>query len=170
MSKMGSHDPFGHLQHKLWPKEGPGVEWAIWLPTTKSRESTRFPCVRWRATYHWKALNESYNFALDLISIRSMHVRLWAPMVTKVPVVGISGFTLGSLGTKCHLDVGLVERHKVYYKGQGGGFPQVRPMVSLVSPSCSWLILAPKMFQLCTNHFVLVLCKSVWVIDACHSS
>jgi hypothetical protein len=22
---MGSHDPFGHLQHKLWPKERPGV-------------------------------------------------------------------------------------------------------------------------------------------------
>jgi hypothetical protein len=22
MSKMGSHDPFGHLKHKLWPKEG----------------------------------------------------------------------------------------------------------------------------------------------------
>ncbi len=21
MSKMGSHDPFGHLKHKLWPKE-----------------------------------------------------------------------------------------------------------------------------------------------------
>jgi len=20
MSKMGSHDPFGHLKHKLWPK------------------------------------------------------------------------------------------------------------------------------------------------------
>ncbi len=20
----GSHDPFGHLKHKLWPKEGPG--------------------------------------------------------------------------------------------------------------------------------------------------
>jgi hypothetical protein len=24
MSKMGSYDPFGHLKHKLWPKEGPG--------------------------------------------------------------------------------------------------------------------------------------------------
>jgi len=23
MSKMGSHDPFGYLKHKLWPKEGP---------------------------------------------------------------------------------------------------------------------------------------------------
>jgi hypothetical protein len=29
MSKMGSHDPFEHLKHKLWPKEGPGVELAI---------------------------------------------------------------------------------------------------------------------------------------------
>jgi hypothetical protein len=24
MPKMGSHDPFGHLQHKLWPKERVG--------------------------------------------------------------------------------------------------------------------------------------------------
>jgi hypothetical protein len=32
---------------------------------------------------------------------------------------------LGSLEIKCHLDVSLVERHKVYYKGEGGGFPQV---------------------------------------------
>jgi len=39
----------------------------------------------------------------------------------------------GNPGTKCHLDVGLVERHKVYYKGEGGGFPQVRAVVSLVS-------------------------------------
>jgi len=38
---MALHGPFGHLQHKLWPKEGPGVKLAIWLPTTKSRESTR---------------------------------------------------------------------------------------------------------------------------------
>ncbi len=35
--------------------------------------------------------------------------------------------------TKCHLDVGFMERHKVYYNGEGGGFPQVWAMVSLVS-------------------------------------
>jgi hypothetical protein len=46
MSEMGSHHPFGHLKHKLWPKERPGVKVAVWLPTTKSRESTRFPCVQ----------------------------------------------------------------------------------------------------------------------------
>jgi hypothetical protein len=40
MSKMGSHEPFGHLQHKLWQKERLGVKLAIWLPTTKSQEST----------------------------------------------------------------------------------------------------------------------------------
>jgi hypothetical protein len=42
MSKMASHWSFGHLQPRLWGKEGPGVKLAIWLMTTKSRESTRF--------------------------------------------------------------------------------------------------------------------------------
>jgi len=29
MSKIGSHDSFGHLTHKLWRKEGPRVKLAI---------------------------------------------------------------------------------------------------------------------------------------------
>jgi hypothetical protein len=29
---------------------------------------------------------------------------------------------------------GPIEKHRQYYKGEGGGFPQVRAMVSLVSP------------------------------------
>jgi len=43
---MALHEPFGHLQHKLWPKERSEVKLAIWLPTTKSQESTRFRCVQ----------------------------------------------------------------------------------------------------------------------------
>jgi hypothetical protein len=46
MSKMVSHDPFGNFKHKLWPKERLGVKLAIRLPTTKSRESPRFPYVQ----------------------------------------------------------------------------------------------------------------------------
>jgi hypothetical protein len=42
ISKMASHWPFGHLSPKLWAKEGLGVKLAIWLPTTKSQESTSF--------------------------------------------------------------------------------------------------------------------------------
>jgi hypothetical protein len=38
--------PFGHLQHKLWSKEGPGVKLTVWLPTTKSQESIRPGCVQ----------------------------------------------------------------------------------------------------------------------------
>jgi hypothetical protein len=57
------------------------------------------------------------------------------PKVVGVLIVRISRFPFESLGTKCHLDVGLVERHKVYYKGEGGGFPQVWALVSLVNPS-----------------------------------
>jgi hypothetical protein len=41
---MPSHSRFGHLHPKLWAKEGPGVKLAVWLPTTKSRESTRSRC------------------------------------------------------------------------------------------------------------------------------
>jgi hypothetical protein len=119
---------------------------------------------KWRATYYWKALNEGYNFALDLISIRGLHAKLWAPKVAGVPTLAISGLPLG---TKCHLDVGLVERHIVYYKVGGGGFPQVQAVVSLVSLSCMWLFLGLKVFQLCTNHLVLVLCRLVWVSEAC---
>jgi hypothetical protein len=37
-------------------------------------------------------------------------------------------------GTKNHLDVAPVESYKEYYKGEGGGLPQVRAVVSLVSP------------------------------------
>jgi hypothetical protein len=33
------------------------------------------------------------------------------------------GLLLGRPGTKSHSDVGVMERHKVYYMGEGGGFP-----------------------------------------------
>jgi hypothetical protein len=58
MFKMGSHDPFGHLKHKLWGSK-----------------------------------------------------------VVGIPTLAISGLPLGSLETKCHLDVRFVERHTIYYKG-----------------------------------------------------
>jgi hypothetical protein len=46
MSEMGLHDPFGHLKHKLWSKEGPRVKLVVSLSTTKNQESTRLPCVQ----------------------------------------------------------------------------------------------------------------------------
>ncbi len=58
--------------------------------------------------------------------------KVMSPKVVGVPILGISKLPLGNLGKKCHLDAGLVARHKIYYMGEGGGFPHVRAMVSLV--------------------------------------
>jgi hypothetical protein len=142
---------------------------AVWLSTTKSRESTQFPCVL--AT--WDKPLESSRWGLQLCfrprcNQRSAQEVICAHKVARVLVVAISKLPLGSPETKSHLDVALVERRRVYYKGEGGGFPQVWTVASLVCLSCPWLVLAPKVLQLCTNHLVLVLCRSVWVNEACH--
>ncbi len=75
------------------------------------------------ATHRWKALNESYNFALDLVLIRGLNKELQSRKVAGVQIVAISGFFLGSLETKNHSDVGATGRHRKYYMGEGGGFP-----------------------------------------------
>jgi len=49
------------------------------------------------------------------------------PKIARIPTLGILGLSFGSFETKCHLNVGLIERHKVYYKREGGGFPQSGP-------------------------------------------
>jgi hypothetical protein len=120
------------------------------------------------ATWCWKALNKSYKFALDYIAIGGLLAKLWGFKVPRVPFGAISGLSRGSLGKNSHLDVGSVESHRVYYKGEGGGFPQVRAVVSLVCLCCPWLVLALRVLQLCTNHFVWVVCRPVWVrSEAC---
>jgi hypothetical protein len=55
---------------------------------------------RGRATYHWKALNESYNFASNCISIRGLLAKLWGSKIVGVLTWAISRFPLGNLGTK----------------------------------------------------------------------
>jgi len=109
--------------------------------------------------------------ATTLLQIASwFEVCSWSYGVPKLRESQLAWFRdshLGVPGEKSHLDVGSMANHKVYYKGEGGGFPQVRAMVSLMCPCCSWLVLAPKVLQLCTNHFVWVVCRLVWVSEAC---
>jgi hypothetical protein len=53
---------------------------------------------KWCAIYRWKALDEGYNFALDLTSIRALHTKLWPPKVIGVPTFGIQDSHLGVPG------------------------------------------------------------------------
>jgi hypothetical protein len=54
--------------------------------------------------------------------------------MARVQTGTISGLIFGSPRIKSHFDACAVERRKEYYMGEGGGFPQVRAVVSLVSP------------------------------------
>jgi hypothetical protein len=56
-----------------------------------------------------------------------MDAKLWAYKVARVLDVRISGLALGSPMTKCHLDVGLVERQKIYLRGKVMASPKFRP-------------------------------------------
>jgi hypothetical protein len=64
--------------------------------------------------------------------------------VAGVLVVGILELPLGSPETESHLDVAPVESCKVYYMGEGGGFPRVQAVVSLVNPKLPITILTLK--------------------------
>jgi hypothetical protein len=157
MSKMALHEPFGHLQHKLWLKEGSGVKLAIWLPTTKSRESTWSRYVQVECDTPLESSQGELQVSLNLVPIGGWGEKLWTPkLVPKIQIGIVSGLHFGSPEKKCHSDVNAMERHKEYYIGEGGGFPRVRAVVSQMSPCCLWLVPTPRVFSKCDLTNLLV--------------
>jgi hypothetical protein len=148
---MASHWLFGHLSPKLWAKEGPRVKLVVWLPTTKSRESTSSRC----------SIREC-NTSLER-SRRGLRLRFRprrdprsgrGDMTSQSPgspepghLVGFRDSNLGVPGKKCHFDVGVAERRRVYYMGEGGDFPRVRAVVCLVVQSARGLSQHPRVSQ-----------------------
>jgi len=51
----------------------------------------------------------------------------------KVLITRITGLPTWESREKCHLDVAFMVCHKEYYKGEGGGFPQIWGMMSLLN-------------------------------------
>jgi len=106
------------------------------LPNVASRSVTR----------RWKALDKNYNFGLNLVSIRARGEELWASKVPGLQLETVSGLQLGSPGKKNHLDVASAESCRVYYMGEGGGFPRVRAVMNLVCKSARGLSQHPRVF------------------------
>jgi hypothetical protein len=154
MSKMGSHCSLGHLKHKLWPKEGPRVELSgvcqFWLPTTKSRESTRNTWLQTACDIplesSWRELQLCFRPHFDPRSTRKV-MGLQSPGSPAGRISRLSAGSPRSPGKKSHLDVVPETWRREYYKGEGVGFPQVRAVVSLVCPCCPWL----SQHQRCSN-------------------
>jgi hypothetical protein len=100
--QMALHEPFGHLQLKLWAKERPGVELAIWLPTTKSQELAQIRCQQVECN---TSLESSQRELQDLF--RPHLNRRFEQEVMDVGTV--LGLHFGSPGKKWHSDVGAAE-------------------------------------------------------------
>jgi hypothetical protein len=94
-----------------------------------------FPDVcRRSAMGHCKALEESYNFGSDLTLIGGRSQEIWVSKVPKVQPGTVSGLLLGSAGKKMSFGCGSRGVTQRILYGEGGGFPQVRAVVSQMSP------------------------------------
>jgi hypothetical protein len=145
---MPLHWQFGHLQPKLWAKEGPGVKLAVWLPTIKSRESTSSrrrleECdttleSSWRELQHWFKTCPNPSLGQGAMAVQSFGS----------PAGTLSGLHFGSPNKMCHSDVAFAISRREYYKGEGSGFPRVRAVVSLVCPSARGKSQHPRVFRM----------------------
>ncbi len=120
---------------------------------------------RWSATHRWENLEKSYKFALDLILIGGLSKELWSLKVPKVQTGIVSRLLFGSPRTKSHSDVGAAEKHRVYYMGEGDGFPQVQAVMSEVSPELPVACPSTKGAPECELTNLLVGLMQVWVSE-----
>jgi hypothetical protein len=72
----GSHGPFEHLKYTLWQKKGQDSNWQLDSRPLKVGNRLNLDACRSSVTHCWKALEESYKFALDFIPIKGLSKEL----------------------------------------------------------------------------------------------
>jgi len=149
MPKMASHGPFGHLQPKLWAKEGPGVKLLVWLSTTKS----------WESTSSWRLLKEC-DMALES---SQRELQLWF-RARPDPSLGRGAMSVQSPGTPTRDSFGTPtcesrekepfgcslsgELQSILYGGRWWLAPSPGRGESCVS-KCPWFVPTPKGVREC---------------------
>ncbi len=88
-------------------KKGRELNWQFDSRPQKVGNRPDSGVCRWSVTHRWKALDEGYKFALDLVPIGGWAEKLWAPKVPGVQTETISRLHFGSprekvpFGCKC---------------------------------------------------------------------
>jgi hypothetical protein len=72
MSKMGSHIPFEYLNTSYGQMKGRKSKCQFDSRRVKVKNRPDLLMCEWCVTYHWKTLDEGYNFALGLTSIKGL--------------------------------------------------------------------------------------------------
>jgi len=111
MSKMGSHDPFGHLQHKLWQKERSRVKLAIWFPITKRQELIRLPCMQMECNTPLEISQRKLQLCFRPHPNRRSKQEVMAPQNWKSLTLIVSRFSFGSPETKKAIWMGASQIH-----------------------------------------------------------
>jgi hypothetical protein len=145
---MASHWSFGHLQPKLWAKEGPGVKLAVWFPTTKSRESTSSQHPIWLCDMALKRSRWGLQLWFRPHRDRTLQSGVMVIQSSRSLARTISRLHFGNPNKMCHLDVASTASCREYYMGEGGGFPRVQAVVSLVCPSAHGLSQHPRVSRM----------------------
>jgi len=65
-------------------KKGRESNWQFDSRPQKVENRPKFCVCRWSAIHRWKALDKSYNFALNLIPIGGLSKKLWPRKVVRV--------------------------------------------------------------------------------------
>jgi len=153
-------------QKKGWESNWQFNSWPL-----KVENHPDFLMCRWRATYRSKALNKDYNFALDLISIGGLHKKLWPAKSRESRLWEFQDSHLG-ISRKNAIWMWASWRGTKYtIRGKVVASLKSKPWWVLRVRVCPWFILAPKVFQLCTNQLVVWFCVGMceW-LSVGHSS
>ncbi len=148
-------------RYRKWPRIGHLDSCSLSYGQKKGRESNcqfdsrplkvgnrPLPDIRFgSATWRWKDLDEGYNFDSDLVTIGLCNREFARP---KFRESSRDNFETPFRESQefVPLDVASMANCREYYMGEGGGFPQVRAVVSLVCPSARGLFQHPRVSQM----------------------
>jgi len=160
---MGSHDPFGHFKHKLWPKERSGVKLTIWLPTIKSQDRPDSLCsggvphtignLLMKATTLLSTSSQSEGCTQSYGPPKSHESQLWE---------------LWDLGVLKQNDIWVLVPWlgiKYTIRGKVVASSKFELWWILWIRVCPWLIRAPKCSNYELTNSLFGLCKSMWIIE-----
>jgi len=116
-------------------KKGRESNWQFDSRSLKVGKSTSFRRPIWACDMalerSWRGLQLWFRTRRD----PTLHSGVMAVQSSGSPAGTISGLHFGSPGNLCHSDVASTTSHREYYMGEGGDFPRIRAVVSLVCPS-----------------------------------
>jgi hypothetical protein len=146
MSKMALHEPFGHLQPKLWAKEGPGVKLAVWLLTIKSRESTSSRRPMGKCDMVLESSRGELQLWFRSCFNRTLQSGDMSSQSLETPTWDSFGTPPWESREKEPFGCSLHGELQSILYGEGGGFPRVRAVVSQVCQSARGLSQHPRVF------------------------